>query len=112
MTEQRMKCALTVLQWTLGVVILIEAVLFLLPSARHSFARTHMPNIVRVVLGCGEIAGSILLLIPRMAVRGAWLLAGVFVLAIVIHLLHGMFNVGNLAIYTAAAWAIAAGKAA
>jgi hypothetical protein len=112
MTEHRMKCALTALQWTMGVVILIEAVLFLLPSARHSFARTHMPNIVRVVLGCGEIAGSILLLIPRMAVRGAWLLAGVFVLAIVIHLLHGMFNVGNLAIYTAAAWAIAAGKAA
>jgi uncharacterized membrane protein YphA (DoxX/SURF4 family) len=112
MTEHRMKCALTALQWTMGVVILIEGVLFLLPSARHSFARTHMPNIVRVVLGCGEIAGSILLLIPRMAVRGAWLLAGVFVLAIVIHLLHGMFNVGNLAIYTAAAWAIAAGKAA
>jgi hypothetical protein len=112
MTEQRMKCALTALQWTLGVVILIEAVLFLLPGARHDFARTHMPNIVRVVLGLGEIAGSILLLIPRMAVRGAWLLAGVFGLAIVIHLLHGMFNVGNLAIYTAAAWAVAAGKAA
>jgi hypothetical protein len=111
MTE-RMKCALTTLQWTMGVVILIEAVLSLLPGARHDFARTHMPNIVRVMLGLGEIAGSILLLIPRMAVRGAWLLAGVFGLAIVIHLLHGMFNVGNLAIYTAAAWAVAAGKAA
>jgi hypothetical protein len=109
MTE-RMKCAFTALQWTLGIVILIEAVLFLLPSARHDFARTYMPNLLREVLGWGEIAGSILLLFPRTRVRGAWLLAGVFVLAIVLHLLHGMFNVGNLVIYTAAAWAVAVGK--
>jgi hypothetical protein len=31
----------------------------------------------------------------------------VFVLAIAVHLLHGMFNVGNLAIYTAASWVVA-----
>jgi hypothetical protein len=48
----------------------------------------------------------VLLLIPRTAVRGAWLLAGIFVLAIVVHLLHGMFNVGDLAIYTSAAIAV------
>jgi hypothetical protein len=98
------------LQWTLAVVILIEAIMFLLPSDRHDFARTHMPNIVREILGWGEIVGAILLLIPATVVRGAWILAGVFVLAIVIHLLHGAFNVGNLLIYTAAAWAIATGR--
>ena len=38
------------------------------------------------------------------------MLVGIFVLAIVIHLLHGMFNVAYLAIYTAAAWAVAAGQ--
>jgi hypothetical protein len=108
MTEQRMKTALTGLQWTLGLVILIEAVLFLMPSARHDFARTNMPDI----LGWGEIVGAILLLIPRTAVRGGWVLACIFVLAIVVHLLHRMFNVGNLAIYTAAAWAVASCKAA
>jgi hypothetical protein len=43
-------------------------------------------------------------------VRGAWILVGVFTLAIVIHLLHGMYGVGNLVIYTAAAFAIAIGK--
>jgi len=32
------------------------------------------------------------------------------VLAMIVHLLHGMPNVGNLAIYTAAAWAVAIGK--
>jgi DoxX-like family len=105
-----MKTALTGLQLTLGIVILMEAILFVMPGASHDFARTHMPDIVRQVLGWGEIVGAILLLIPRTVVRGGWLLAGIFVLAIIVHLLHGMFDVGNLAIYTAAASAVATGK--
>jgi hypothetical protein len=108
MTEQGIKNALTGLQWTLGLVILIEAILFVMPGARQDFAKTHMPDVVRQVLGWGEIVGAILLLIPRTAVRGGWLLVVIFVLAIVVHLLHGTYNVGNLAIYTAAAWAVAA----
>jgi hypothetical protein len=51
-----------------------------------------------------------LMLIPRTALRGAWLLVAVFALAIAIHLLHGMYEVGNRGIYTAAAWAVAVGK--
>jgi len=104
------KLGLTVLRWSLGVVILIEAVMFVLPSAAHEFARTHMPGFVRLVLGFGEIAGCVLLLIPQTAVRGAWLLVAVFVMAILLHLLHGMYGVGNLVIYAAAAFAIAVGK--
>jgi uncharacterized membrane protein YphA (DoxX/SURF4 family) len=109
MAENRTHIALTGLRWTLGVVILIEAVLFVLPSAAHSFARTHMPNAVRFVLGWGEIVGCFLMLIPRTAIRGAWFLFAVFLLAIAIHLLHGAYNVGNVVIYAAAAWAIAVG---
>jgi hypothetical protein len=104
------KCGLTVLQWALGVVILIEAVLFVLPSAAHDFARTHMPGFVRLVLGGGEILGGMLLLIPKTAIRGAWVLLAVFIMAILIYLLHGGYNVGNLVIYAAAAFAIAVGK--
>ena len=104
------KYGLTVLQWTLGVVVLIEAVMFVLPGAAHDFARTHMPGFVRLVLGFGEILGCILLLIPKTTVRGAWLLLAVFIMAILIHLLHGAYNVGNVAIYAAAAFAIAVGK--
>ena len=104
------KFGLTVLQWALGVVILIEAGLFVMPGAAHDFARTHMPGFVRLVLGFGEIAGCVLLLIPKTAVRGAWVLLAVFVFAILIHLLHGAYNVGNLLIYAAAAFAIAVGK--
>jgi hypothetical protein len=112
MNERRLKTALTGLQWTFGLVILAEAILFVMPAASHDFATTHMPNLVRLVLGWGEIAGSILLLIPKTVIRGAWALAAVFVLAIVVHLLHGLYNVGNLVIYTAAAWTVATGKAA
>ena len=50
------KCGLIALRWTLGIVILIEAVLFLLPGAAHDFARSHMPAFVRMVLAGGEIA--------------------------------------------------------
>jgi len=107
MAQQPTKIALTALQWTLGLVILVEAILFLMPDARQGFARTHLPNFVRLALGWGEIMGAVLLLIPRTAIRGAWLLIAVFLFAILIHLLHGMFNVGNLAIYTASAWAVA-----
>ena len=110
MSSPKTKIALTVLQWALGVVILIEAVLFVMPSAAHDFARTHIPGFIRLILGFGEILGCILLLIPRTAVRGAWLLLAVFIMAMLIHLLHGMYNVGNLVIYAAAAFAIAFGK--
>lgn len=104
------KCGLIVLQYSLGIVILIQAVMFVLPGAAHDFARTHMPGFIRLILGFGEIAGCILLLIPQTAVRGAWLLLAVFVMGILIHLLHGMYGVGNLVIYAAAAFAIAVGK--
>jgi len=92
------------------VVVLIEAVRFVLPSAAHDFARTHMPGFVRMVLGFGEILGCVLLLIPQTAIRGAWVLVAVFIMAIPLHLLHGMYGIGNLVIYAAAAFAIAIGK--
>jgi hypothetical protein len=111
MSASQTKLALTVLQWVLGIVILAEAVQFVLPGAAHDFARTHLPGFIRLILGGGEIIGCILLLIPPTAIRGAWMLVAVFTLAIVIHLLHGMYGVGNLAIYTAAAFAVATGKA-
>lgn len=110
MSFVKTKIGLCVLQWALGVVILIEAVLFVMPSAAHDFARTHMPSFIRMILGFGEILGSILLLIPQTAIRGAWLLMAVFIMAILLHLLHGMYGIGNLVVYTAAAFAIAVGK--
>jgi uncharacterized membrane protein YphA (DoxX/SURF4 family) len=110
MSFVKTRIALIVLRWALGMVILIEAILFVVPSAARGFAATHMPGFIRLVLGWGEILGCVLLLIPRTTIRGAWLLLAVFVFAIMIHLLHGAYNVGNIVIYAAAAFAIACGK--
>jgi uncharacterized membrane protein YphA (DoxX/SURF4 family) len=110
MSNSQTKLALCVLQWVLGIVILAEAVQFVLPQNAHEFSRTHLPDIIRLVVGFGEIIGCILLLIPPTTARGAWLLVGVFTFAIVTHLLHGMYGIGNLVIYTAVAFAIAIGK--
>ena len=110
MSVLQSKIGLCVLQWSLGIVILIEAVMFVLPSAAHEFSRTHMPGIVRMIVGWGEIAGAVLLLIPKTTVRGAWLLLAVFVMAILLHLLHGLYGVGNLVVYAAAAFALAVGR--
>jgi len=104
------KCGMIVLRLALGIVILIEALMFVVPSAAHEFARTHMPGFVRLVLGFGEIVGAVLLLMPPTVVRGAWLLLAVFVMAILLHLLHGLYGVGHLVMYAAAAFAIAVSK--
>jgi uncharacterized membrane protein YphA (DoxX/SURF4 family) len=69
-----------------------------------------MPGFIRLFLGWGEILGCILLLIPRTTIRGAWLLVAVFIMAILLHLLHGLYNVGNVVVYAAAAFAIAMSK--
>ena len=58
----------------------------------------------------GKDRRAILLLIPPTVVRGGWLLIAIFALAVIVHLLHGMYNVGNLAIYAAGAWVVAVGK--
>ncbi len=110
MSATQSKLALGILRWVLGIVILAEAVQFVLPSGVHEFSRTHLPVVIRLLVGFGEIIGCILLLIPPTAVRGAWLLVGVFTFAIVVHLLHGMYGVGYLVIYTAVAFALAVGK--
>ncbi len=104
------KCGLVILRYALAIVVLIEAILFVMPGAAREFAHTHMPGFIRLTLGFGEILGSILLLIPQTAVRGAWFLLAVFVMAIFVHLMHGQYNVGNVVIYAAAAFAIAAGE--
>ena len=109
--EPGLTIALCVLQWSLGIVILIEAAPFLFsPGVHHAFATTHIPNVFRLILGWAEIAGALLLLIPRTASRGARLLLIVFVLAIAVHLLHGLYNVGALIVYSAAAWVLVQGN--
>ncbi|MGA2981069.1 MAG: hypothetical protein ABSD76_15880 [Terriglobales bacterium] len=111
MTQPRLPTALRILQWVLGLVILEESVRFAFsPGAAEAFAKTGMPNFIHLALAWAEIAAAILFLVPRATVAGGLLLIAVLAFAIVIHLLHGWFDVGGLVVYAAAAWTVVAGS--
>ncbi|MGA6985878.1 MAG: hypothetical protein WBZ01_07495 [Terriglobales bacterium] len=111
--NDRLPAALCILQWVLGLVILGESARFAFsPGAAHAFAKTGMPNFIRLGLACAEIAAAILFLVPRVTVVGGRFLIAVLAAAIVIHLLHGWFDVEVQLVYTAATWAVLAGKSA
>jgi len=104
MTQDRLPTALRILQWVLGLVILGESARFAFsPGAAQAFATTGLPNFIRLALAWAEIAGAILFLVPRATVAGGWFLIVVLAAAIVLHLLHGWFDVGALVVYAAAA---------
>jgi len=110
-TNDRLTAALRILQWVLGLVILAESAHFALAAeAAHAFAKTGLPHFIRPALAWAEIAAAILFLIPRATVTGGRLLIAVLAVAIVLHLLHGWFDVGGLVVYAAATWAVMAGK--
>ena len=111
MTQDRFPAALRILQWALGLVILEESLRFAFsPGAAQAFAKTGMPNFIHLALAWAEIAAAILFLVPRATVAGGLLLIAVLAFAIVIHLLHGWFDVGGLVVYAAAAWTVVAGS--
>jgi hypothetical protein len=98
--------SITALRLTLGAVVLIESVLFLMHESGRSPAHGDIPIVVRVVLGGAEVLGAILFLVPPAAVLGGWLLLAVFCAAILLHLLHGQWEVGALIVYAAAVLAV------
>jgi len=109
--NHRLPPALCILRWVLGLVILVESLHFAFsPGAAHAFAKTGLPNFIHLGLAWAEIAAAILFLIPRTTLFGGRFLIAVLGAAIVIHLLHGWFDVGGLVVYAAATWAVVAGK--
>jgi len=111
--NDRLPAALCVLQWVLGLVILVESLRFAFsPQAAHTFAKTGLPNFVHLGLAWVEMAAAILFIVPRATVVGGRLLIAVLAAAIVIHLLHGWFDVGELLVYAAATWTVVAAKSA
>lgn len=109
--SKRLRCALFALQWVVGIVILREAAFFAVsPHAAQAFARTGLPNFVRVGLAWAEMVAAVLFLVPRTLKVGGWLLIAVLVVAVVIHLLHRWWDVGPLLVYAAATWTVMEGK--
>jgi thiosulfate reductase cytochrome b subunit len=111
MNNDRAGCGLLGLKWVLGLVILVQAATFAFsPASAHAFARTGLPNFIRLALAWAEMAAAVVFLIPRATIAGGWLLLVVLASAVVLHLLHGWLDVGGLLIYAAATWAVMSGK--
>jgi hypothetical protein len=103
--NQRLKTiTIAGLRWTLGLVVLFQSFQFAFsPSAIHRFAQTGLPQWIRPALAGSEIIAALLFLIPAASVIGSYLLLLIFAIAIVVHFLHGQFDVGGLIVYGMAA---------
>ena len=97
--------SITVLRILLGVVVLVQSVQAVLPGemTRHGAL---LARILPVLAGV-EILGALLILVPRTARIGAWILIPVFAAAL-LHVLHGSWNVGELVVYAACAGVVLA----
>jgi hypothetical protein len=97
------RIAVDALRWTLGLVVLLESGrLAFLPSQIRAFSKTGLPPWIRPMLAGGEIVAAVLYLLPFTSVAGSYLLLVVFLLAAVVHVLHGQYDVGALAVYSMA----------
>jgi hypothetical protein len=109
MRDHRTGSAMGALHWTLGLVILAESARFAFsPSAAAVFAKTGLPDIVHPGLAWAEMLAAIIFLIPKTVVAGGWMLIAVLGFAIIVHLLHGWYDIGALVVYATAAWAVMA----
>jgi uncharacterized membrane protein YphA (DoxX/SURF4 family) len=96
------KRAVLALRWSLGVVVIVQSLRFALePAAAHYFAQ-RLPFWLRPGLAWTEIAAAVLFLMPLTARWGGYLLMLVFLLAGLLHVLHGEFDIGPLVVYAAA----------
>jgi hypothetical protein len=112
MTTDRVRRAIALLRWVLGVVILAQAARFAFSrSAAAEFAKTGMPDFVHLALAWGEMAAAALFLIPAFVTAGGRLLIAILGCAMVLHLLHGWLDVGVLVVYAAATWTVLAANA-
>jgi len=59
-------------------------------------------------LAWAEMIAAVIFLIPRTVVVGGRMLLGVLAFAILVHLLHGWYDVGALLVYAAGTWAVMA----
>lgn len=101
--------AMVLLRWTVAVIVGIESGLFAFSAtpARH-LSHMGLPPWIGIAIGITELIAALLFLLPMSSRAGGYSLLAIFAIAIVLHALHGEYNVGPLAIYAAAVWAVIA----
>jgi hypothetical protein len=91
------------LRWTLGLVVILESFLFVFSApAAHFLAKAGLPPWIQPVLGGAEILAAVLFLVPLTIAIGGFLLLVIFAFAVLLHILHGQYQVGELFVYAAA----------
>ncbi len=78
-------------------------------DAARSLEKAHLPHVLVLAVAAVELLGAILFLIPPTVLAGGRLLLGVFLVAAVVHILHGQPDVGYLIIYGMAVLTIITG---
>jgi hypothetical protein len=107
--SRRLRNAISILHWSVGVVILIESCLFVFSASRaHAFPQSGIPHLIRPVLGGAEIIAVLLFLIPPTRTIGGYALLVIFILAALIHIVHGQPDIGGLVVYAAAVYTVLA----
>ena len=106
MSVRSQSIPLAVLRWTLGLVVLWQSWQFAISTgAAHLLGRMGLPRWIAPVMGGVEILAAALFLIPKFARIGGYLLLAIFLLAAVIHVLHGQYEIESLLVYGAAVYA-------
>jgi hypothetical protein len=96
------RISIVALQWTVGLVLLLQAlVLAFSARARSEFAGTGLVPVFRPLLAWTEVAAALLFLYPRTMVAGALGLLGVLLATIGVHLYLAQGFAGLL-VYVAA----------
>jgi hypothetical protein len=97
------KFSIPLLHWAVGLVVMLQSFRFVLSdSAARFLATAGLPAWIRPVLGGVEILAAVLFLLPFTALIGGYLLLAVFACAVLLHLLHGQYDVGTLVVYAVA----------
>jgi uncharacterized membrane protein YphA (DoxX/SURF4 family) len=110
MTWNVRNCARTGLQWSLGLVLIYECSRLLFYSGAVRAAQSaHLPHVLVLAIAAVELAGAILFLIPPTMRAGGKILIGTFLVAAVVHIIHGQPDVGYLLIYGMAVLTIITG---
>jgi hypothetical protein len=93
MNGTRTRVAVRCLQWTVGLVVLLESYRTLhgALSGFHESGHAGSLTVVRLVLSGGEMVAALLFLTPFTTIVGGYALLAIFTLAIGIHGLHGNF---------------------
>ena len=103
MSQVLRKRSVTLLRWTLGIVVLLQSIRFVLSSsAAHFLAAAGLPGWIRPALGGGEAVAAVLYLLPYTRSIGSYAMLVIFALAVVLHVVHGQFEVEWLVVYAMA----------